>query len=214
MRFEADGWSLRKLIRLIVTSKPGSDRLEASERSQELDPDNRLLSHANVRRLEAEAIRDVLLTVSGRLEHQTGGAPVDGNAPRRSVYVRVRRNSLDPFLRAFDFPEPSATVGRRDVTNVPAQSLTMLNDQQISGYATAWAQRVLQLPVDSEGPTLHSGDEFRTSFCQRSDAQPAMAKSNSLCSTSRQRRRESRSSSGTSPYFDARSLLVASRSRR
>ena len=150
LRFEADGWSLRKLIRLIVTSGTWQRSSRASEQSQELDPENRLLSHANVRRLEAEAIRDVLLTVSGRLEHQTGGTPVDGNAPQRSVYVRVRRNSLDPFLRAFDFPEPSATVGRRDVTNVPAQSLTMLNDEQVSGYATAWAQRVLQLPVDGE----------------------------------------------------------------
>jgi hypothetical protein len=150
LRFEADGWSLRKLIRLIVTSETWQRSSHASVKAQEQDPENRLLSHTNVRRLEAEAIRDVLLTVSGRMQHQTGGAPVDGNAPRRSVYVRVRRNSLDPFLRAFDFPEPSATVGRRDSTNVPAQSLTMLNDEQVSGYATAWAQRVLQFPVDGE----------------------------------------------------------------
>ena len=148
LRFEADGWSLRKLIRLVVTSDAWQRTSQASEQVHEEDPENRLLSHANVRRLEAEAIRDVLLTVSGRMQHQTGGAPVDGGAPRRSVYVRVRRNSLDPFLRAFDFPEPSATVGRRDVTNVPAQSLTMLNDNQVSGYATAWAQQVLQLPVE------------------------------------------------------------------
>jgi hypothetical protein len=167
LRFEEDGWSLRKLIRLIVTSNSWQRTSRTSAEAREQDPENRLLSHANVRRLEAEAVRDVLLTVSGRIQHQAGGPPVDGGAPRRSVYVRVRRNSLDPFLRAFDFPEPSATVGRRDVTNVPAQSLTMLNDRQVAGYATAWARRVLALPVDAEPEASRRArvqEIFRTAF--------------------------------------------------
>jgi len=174
LRFEDDGWSLRKLVRLIVTSDTWQRTSRASAAAQEQDPENRLLSRANVRRLEAEAIRDLLLTVSGRMQHQTGGAPVAGGAPRRSVYVRVRRNSLDPFLRAFDFPEPFATVGRRDVTNVPAQSLTMLNDSQVSGYATAWAQQIVQLPVTENSEAAHRRrmqEVFWTAFARSASAE-------------------------------------------
>jgi hypothetical protein len=142
-QFVNDGWSLRKLVRQIVMSKTWQLSSSASQASQDQDPDNRLLSHANVRRLEAEAIRDQLLTVSGKIEHRLTGPPVDGGSARRSVYMRVRRNSLDPFLRAFDFPEPFTAVGRRDVTNVPAQSLTMMNDPRTAAYAAAWAGRIL-----------------------------------------------------------------------
>ncbi|MEO2017553.1 MAG: DUF1553 domain-containing protein [Fuerstiella sp.] len=143
-RFVEDGWSLRKLIRRIVMSKTWQLSSETPRTSRNRDPDNRLLSRANVRRLEAEAIRDQLLTVSGQIEHRLAGAPVAGGSSRRSVYMRVRRNSLDPFLRAFDFPEPFSTVGRRDITNVPAQSLTMMNDPRIAAYATAWAGHLLR----------------------------------------------------------------------
>ncbi len=142
-RFVEDGWSLKKLIRLIVTTETWQRSSHASREAYEQDPNNLLLSHANVRRLEAEAIRDSLLTVSGRLENRLYGGPVDGNSPRRSVYVRVIRNSLNPFLRVFDFPEPFSATGRRDVTNVPAQSLTMMNDPQVINYAAAWANQVL-----------------------------------------------------------------------
>ena len=142
-RIEEDGWSLKRLIRLIVTSKTWRLSSQPSKEASRIDPENRWLSHARVRRLEAEVIRDKLLTVSGRVDQQLDGAPVAGHANRRSVYVRVIRNSLDPFLRAFDFPEPFSTVGRRDVTNVPAQSLAMMNNPRIGDYAESWAGRVL-----------------------------------------------------------------------
>ncbi|MCP4786726.1 MAG: DUF1553 domain-containing protein [Fuerstiella sp.] len=155
-RFVKEGWSLRKLIRHIVMTKTWQLSSSASQASRERDPDNRLLSHANVRRQEAEAIRDLLLTVSGRIEHRLAGPPVDGGSTRRSVYMRVRRNSLDPFLRAFDFPEPFTAVGRRDATNVPAQSLTMMNEPRTASYATAWANRIL-------GNASLTSDDQRTS---------------------------------------------------
>ncbi len=142
-RFEDDGWSLKSLIRLIVTSKTWRLSSQPSDEALRTDPDNRWLSHARVRRIEAEAIRDKLLTVSGRLAQQLFGAPVAGRSDRRSVYVRVIRNSPDPFLRVFDFPEPFSTVGRRDVTNVPAQSLAMMNNPRIADDAESWAGRLL-----------------------------------------------------------------------
>jgi hypothetical protein len=156
IHFEQDGWSLRQLVRRIVTSQTWQLDSQPSTDARERDPENRLLSHANVRRMEAEAIRDSLLMVSGQLRNELGGAPVDGKVARRSVYVQVRRNSLDPFLRAFDFPEPFSCEGRRAVTNVPAQSLTMLNDPQIAKYAESWAEQLLavdpqagSVPADS-----------------------------------------------------------------
>ncbi|MEO2011117.1 MAG: DUF1553 domain-containing protein [Pirellulaceae bacterium] len=136
-------WSIKEMTRFLVTSKTWRQESMATAESRRIDPENRLLSHANVRRMEAEAIRDSLLFVAGRLDMRMYGKSVGGREPRRSVYVQVRRNSLDPFLRVFDFPEPFTTTGRRDVTNVPAQSLTMLNDNFVNGLADSWASRIL-----------------------------------------------------------------------
>jgi len=124
--------------------------------TRQADPDNRLLAHANVRRLEAEAIRDSMLTVSGQLDRKQFGPSVGGTSPRRSVYVQVIRNSLDPFLRAFDFPEPFSSTGRRDATNVPAQSLMMMNDEFVNRVASAWVDRARAAPGDSPSPTKAS----------------------------------------------------------
>ena len=98
----------------------------------------------------------MLLTLSGELEHQQGGAPVDGAAPRRSVYVAVRRNELDPLLRTFDFPEPFTAVGRRSATNVPAQALALLNDPLITQWAKSWAEGILNNDrlIDDRGRIL------------------------------------------------------------
>jgi len=142
-RFKQQGWSIKEMIKFIVTSKTWQMQSQPSAQARQTDPDNRLLSHAFVRRLDAEAIRDSLLSVSGGLNSTEYGAPVDGNTLRRSLYVKVQRNTLDPLLRAFDFPEPFAAVGRRDVTNVPAQSLTLMNDPGIAAMASAWATRIL-----------------------------------------------------------------------
>ena len=141
--FKARDWSVKATIRLLLTSKTWQLASYPAAQSRQVDPDNRWLSHAHVRRLEAESIRDSLLTVSGSLSRELFGAPVEGNSARRSVYVRVQRNDLDPFLRTFDFPEPLSTTGRRDVTNVPAQSLTLLNDPQVAALAFGWASSVL-----------------------------------------------------------------------
>lgn len=143
IRFVEDGWSLKSLIRLMLTSRTWQQSSTASAAAQAEDPDNQWLSHAFVRRLDAEAIRDHLLAVSGDLQRDLFGPPVPGTSARRSVYVRVIRNQLDPFLRTFDFPEPFSATGRRSVTNVPAQSLTLLNDPQVGQRARSWADRLL-----------------------------------------------------------------------
>jgi len=144
LRFPEQGWSFKALIRELLLSHTWQLDSTPSPESLAADPDNRWLSHAHVRRLEAESIRDAILQVSGLLDRTRFGPPVSGTSSRRSLYVAVRRNSLDPFLRVFDFPEPFSTTGRRDVTNVPAQALTLMNDDQVVRAAAAWTAAILK----------------------------------------------------------------------
>ena len=148
-QFLADGGSMKRFIEALVRTRAFARA--ASSPGQEQDPDNRLLARWSVRRLEAEAIRDSMVQLSGRLDSTLFGKPVPGHQPRRSVYVQVIRNRLDPFLTAFDMPVPSVPRGRRDATNVPAQSLALLNDPVIQGWAADWASRV----------KMEAGDEAR-----------------------------------------------------
>ena len=136
-------WSLKGMVRLLVTSDAFRSSSHASPQAAELDSDNRQLSHFRVRRLEAEAIRDALLATAGHLDLAAWGPSVSGNGNRRSVYVRVQRNALDPLLGTFDAPEPHMTQGRRTSTNVPAQSLTLLNDPVVVDAAQRWAARII-----------------------------------------------------------------------
>jgi hypothetical protein len=129
----------------------------------EADPKNMLWHHRPPKRLEGEAIRDSLLALSGRLDPKPFGAPVpihltafmdgrgrpgtsgplDGDG-RRSIYIAVRRNFLSPFMLTFDSPVPFSTMGRRNVSNVPAQSLILMNDPLVVEQAKKWAERVLK----------------------------------------------------------------------
>ena len=143
-RMRDEDWSIKAMLRLLVTSRTFQLSAVPSSEARERDPNNLLLSHAHVRRLEAEAIRDAMLATSGRLDTRVGGEPVGGWDPRRSVYVRVIRNGLDPLLSTFDFPTPFTTQGRRDSTNVPAQSLTFMNEPYIRMLADGLAGRVRQ----------------------------------------------------------------------
>ena len=118
-----------------------------------------------MRRLQGEAIRDAMLSASGRLNETMYGPPVpvylteflegrgrpDASGPldgagRRSVYVAVRRNFLSPMMLAFDTPSPFSSVGRRTVSNVPAQALILMNDPFVHQQADRWGRRVAAEP--------------------------------------------------------------------
>ena len=140
VQFIAEGWSFKKLIRQLVTTRAFQLASEPTAAARERDANNAYLSHFRVRRLEAEAIRDALLAVSGRLDATPFGPPVGiGDRARRSIYLNVRRNNLSPFLEIFDAPKPFTTLGRREATNVPAQSLALLNDPFVIDLARQWA---------------------------------------------------------------------------
>ena len=153
------GWSIKAMHRLMLTSNAYRMSSMPDADAEQIDPANTLLHRMNVRRLEAEAIRDTLLAVTGRLAatmfgpsvpvHLTSymegrgrpgqSGPLDGDG-RRSIYLSVRRNFLNPMLLAFDAPVPFSTMGRRNVSNVPAQALTLLNDPLVQSQARLWAQ--------------------------------------------------------------------------
>ena len=163
--FIDDGWSIKRLIRRIVLSSAYQMASTPEPSGDELDPQNLLWHRRQVRRLEGEAIRDAILAVSGRLDRSMHGpsvpihlteflegrgrppsGPVDGNG-RRSIYLSVRRNFLSPMLQAFDAPIPQSTIGRRNVSNVPAQALILLNDPFVAQQAEVWAKRTLAEPL-------------------------------------------------------------------
>jgi hypothetical protein len=155
LRFIEHGWSSKELIRCLVTTRAYQLSSTASERAGQVDPSDEWLSHARVRRLEAESIRDSLLAISGRLDSAMFGPGSDALAPpaeqrRRSVYLTVKRNFPSPFLETFDAPKPFTTLGQRDATNVPAQSLALLNDPFVVEQAAQWAVSMLGAESDPD----------------------------------------------------------------
>jgi hypothetical protein len=160
-----DGWSLKSMHRLMVTSAAYRMSSRGDAKADEADPENRLWHRFPVRRLEAEAIRDGILAVSGRLDRRMSGpsvmpnltphmqgrgrpgrsGPLDGDG-RRSLYINVRRNFLTPLFLAFDYPIPFTTIGRRSVSNVPAQALALMNNPFVKQQAELWAKRLLATP--------------------------------------------------------------------
>ena len=167
------GWAIKGLIRELVlsstyrmSSRPDPDKAKA-------DPTNRLLHRMPIRRLTSEAIRDHLLSVSGRLDPKTygksimvhisdfmrnnrspgGSGPLDGDG-RRSVYIEGRRNHLEPLLLAFDKPTPFTAIGRRNVSSSPAQPLIMLNNELVHQQAERWAKRLLEAPDKEDAQRL------------------------------------------------------------
>lgn len=149
LRFRKEEWSIKKMIKFMTTTKAFRLASSPSEKARLKDPDNLLLSHARIRRLEAESIRDAILSAAQKINLGAiaEGASAAGNTTRRAVYKQVKRNSLDPFLTVFDAPVPSSTKGRRDSTNVPAQSLTMMNDSFVTNAALDLARNT---PGDTE----------------------------------------------------------------
>jgi mono/diheme cytochrome c family protein len=151
-RFVREGWSLKQALRYMVTSRTFRLSSTPTAAAKKHDPTNLWLSHARVRRLDAEAIRDTLLADAGLLREPGDEGPgLNHNEPtakqtRRSVYTAIKRNSLPPFLETFDAPKPFTTLGVRDVTNTPGQALTLLNDGFVIEAANFWGKTYLSPP--------------------------------------------------------------------
>ena len=160
LRFMQDGWSVKRMIRAIVLSRSYQLSSYRDAGNQQLDPGNRLFWRATPRRLEAEAIRDAILSVSGQLDLQrpsgstvtalgdqlVRGIPTKKIQPpsnHRSVYLPIVRDYLPELFDLFDFPSPSLVSGRRAVTNVPSQALYLRNSAFVTEQTKHAARRLL-----------------------------------------------------------------------
>ena len=158
-RFVADGWSLKSLHRLILNSSVYQQGGSQSSDTVARDPEHRLFSRANVRRLEAEEVRDSLLAVSGQLDSAFGGSMLtvknrgylfdhtsidktDYTSRRRSVYLPVIRNHVFDLFQLLDFPDPAVPTGNRSTTTVAPQALLMLNSDFVMQSADELAARL------------------------------------------------------------------------
>ena len=170
-RFMAEGWSSKRLIRYLLVSSAWRQATVPEARAMVVDPENRLWHHRPARRLEAEALRDAILAVSGRFDRRLGGMPIepyrtavdgqkrlfqgplDGQG-RRSLYLEMTLMEPPRFLALFNQPLPKQTVGRRDVTNVPDQALALLNDPFVIDQAKFWSGGLTRDGVPTPGARI------------------------------------------------------------
>ena len=175
--FVTSGWSVKQLLRLVMTSSVYRQSARSSARLIELDPENRYYGRRSIRRVEGEILRDAVLAVSGTLNTKIYGEPVpvmedavgqivigkenldgerkptkaiplNGEEFRRSVYVQVRRTRTLGILETFDAPAMSPNCDRRRDSNVAPQSLMLMNSDFALTYSKQFAQRLIAASTD------------------------------------------------------------------
>jgi len=205
--FMREGWSLKKLHRLVVTS--ATYRQSAShpqaEAGQLKDPENRLLWRWWPRRLEAEQIRDAIFAVTGELQLDPACGPgVPATEPRRSIYTRILRNTRDPLTDAFDAPLWFSSVSSRDTTTTPVQSLLLVNSPFMLERGRAFAARLEKLaPSDEAAQVEHT---YRLAF-GRLPTREELARAAQFLSE--QRHRLERAIAGAQSTMDRRAAALA-----
>jgi hypothetical protein len=141
--FKQDGWSVKRLIRRLVSTQTYQQTSQVDTKKQKLDPDNRLLSRFATRPIEAENLRDQILSVSGELDPKMFGAgTLDVSMKRRSIYFFIKRSRLIPFLLAFDGTNALQSIGARQTTTVAPQALVLMNNPQVIDWCAAFAKSV------------------------------------------------------------------------
>ena len=169
VKFVEGGWSVKTLVRHIVLSRTYRQGSSADPKAVAADPENRLFGRANRRRLEAEAIRDTMLTVSGQLSPERGGPTFlatlaadygyKADGTRRSVYLPMFRNAVPDLLEAFDAADLSLVTGKRTVSTVAPQALVLMNHPFVIDQARHAATRLLAED--------HAGDAARITRAYR-----------------------------------------------
>jgi hypothetical protein len=192
--FMEHGWSAKRLHKLLLMSttyrqKSYPDNVELAAKAKSVDPDNQLLWRMNLRRLDAETLRDSVLAAGGKLDRTMFGPPVmlqyhpDGlqtiaeNDPgrnRRSVYLLARRTYPLTFLRLFDFPIIDTNCTRRSPSATPLQSLALMNDEFIVENSELLAERVEKLSGEDASPVKQIANAYLLTL-SRKPAAPEIA---------------------------------------
>lgn len=169
VRFMENGWDIKKTVREIVLSRTYQLATQHAPQNFAVDPDNTLFWRMTTRSVDAESLRDAMLALSGKLDfYPQEGSPVcragEGRQGlfnilkatqqpnyNRSVYLPIVRDQVPEVLSLFDFANPSLVSGDRDNTNVPSQSLYLLNNAQVQSLSDAFARRVYDSAKDNPG---------------------------------------------------------------
>ena len=152
-RFISDGWSVKKLHRLIMNSSVYQQASHPRDDGMEFDAQNRLRWRFTPRRMNFEEMRDSWLTAAGTLKHQSSGRPADlATANCRSVYLFIDRYDPPDVFSTFDFATPDFSTAQRDATTVPQQALYMMNSQWLLERSRELATRnEVTATANSEG---------------------------------------------------------------
>jgi hypothetical protein len=187
--FVNNGWSLKKLHRLIMTSSTYQQSSALRQQAAQVDPDDKLFWRFPLHRLEGEAIRDSALRVAGLLNPKMGGPSIFPELPtgmpaprggwkvntdvsernRRSVYVFVRRNTRYPLFESLDMPDPHESCARRNITTSPLQALHLFNSRMTLEWAQHFAGRVIQKA--GADPMKQIDTAYRLAFGRAPDPQ-------------------------------------------
>jgi len=159
VEFMESGWSIKHVHRLIMTSATYQQSSTVTEESLQKDPENQWLSRMPMRRMDAEMLRDSLISLAGvRWDKQFGpgdpvasrpdglvtSSPVQDSAWRRSIYVLHRRSQMPTLLTSFDRPRMSPNCVERTESTVAPQALHLMNNQQVNSWASQFAQRIIE----------------------------------------------------------------------
>jgi len=165
--FSRTGWSFKDMHRLIMSSRVYQQSSAVDAAAAEADPENLLLHHFPVRRLEAEEVRDALLHVAGTLDRSIGGKTIPRRnrefvfnhtskdfttygSSRRALYLPIIRNNLYDLFQQFDYPDPATSTGLRNSSIVSPQALLMMNSDLATEAARSFATRLQKLSTDTE----------------------------------------------------------------
>ncbi|MBM4071406.1 MAG: DUF1549 domain-containing protein [Planctomycetes bacterium] len=154
----ATGWKLKHIHKLILTSAVYQQSSRHDEARAKIDRDNKLCWRVPPRRLQAEVIRDSLLSVSGLLDPTPfGPGTLDEASKRRSIYFTVKRSKLIPMMTIFDAPEALSSIAERPTTTIAPQALYMMNNPQVRAYAQGFARRLVPVAKTSLDDAVRAG---------------------------------------------------------
>ena len=146
------GWRLRPIHRLMMTSATYRQSAQGNEADAKADPENVLCGRRSRRRLEAEPLRDAMLSLSGTMDGRMyGPGSLDEGMKRRSIYFTVKRSKLVPMMLLLDAPDALSGLAVRSSTTIAPQSLMLINSPVVRGYAEGFAAEVAQAEADAEG---------------------------------------------------------------
>ncbi|MGV3773441.1 MAG: DUF1553 domain-containing protein, partial [Verrucomicrobiales bacterium] len=155
IQFINNGWSLKKMHKLMMTSATYMQGTGPNPNAEQVDPANELYGRRLPKRVEAEIVRDAMLAASGALDKTMfGPGTLDQNSKRRSIYFTVKRSQLIPMMQLFDAPEPLVSIGTRPETTIAPQALMFMNSPQVREYSLTFARKLVGLESDQEALVL------------------------------------------------------------